>query len=312
MGYNWEIIGHEKILEKLERDIASGNVAHAYLFSGPAAIGKYTLAQKFAAALQCADGYCRTCTSCDLAQKGLHPDIALAPDDGESLKIEAIRELIRKSNLSSQSKHRIFVIQNIERMPMEAQNSFLKTLEEPPGQSLFILTTSQVGQVLSTILSRVRQIDFSGVSDVALKAALEVKYGPLPQLSELVNLAQGQPGFAIQMLQSPDVFQEQKDLYARIEKYLSTNDLMDKFAFVEEISADEKQVERFLDAFARYLRKVLYDFVEQPSHALSERFTAKDLTDLFESFEETRYLIQRNVNRKLALEGFLLKTEKQK
>lgn len=314
MTYDWDIIGHEPALARLEQEILTGNIAHASLFIGPAQTGKFRIARTFAAILQCPKGFCKVCKSCRGVFAGTHPDTVLFKDDGESLKIDAVREMIGKANLTAQSPYRIFAIENIERMPIEAQNSFLKTLEEPPGKALFLLTTSRVNEVLPTILSRVRQHYFSNVGEETLRQALLKQFGGHADIAEVINIAQGRPGLAIRLMGDPEALARQRAIYRTIERFLKTDQLVSKFLFAEELTgekADPAELEFFFDAFTRYLRKLLFDYTEAgTAHPLYERFRLSELPDLFESLEKTRYFIGRNANKKLALENFLLQTEK--
>jgi len=310
MDFSWDIVGHQAQIQNLEKEIRDGNIAHAYLFSGPKQCGKFRVARQFAQILQCPNNFCRSCKDCQMIAAGTHPDTVFMKDEnGDSIKIEEMRELIRKTHLTHSGRYRIVAIENIERMPHEAQNSFLKTLEEPPQGTIFLLTTNHIDQVLLTIQSRVRQISFSTVDDTALKGYLIREFGEKPEMDEAVNMAQGRPGLAITLIQNPVAFDRHRGLYRQIDTFLRRNDIPQKFQFIEEIEKDEHEVELFLDSFARYLRKLVFEYMRTKSHPLSSRFTLRDLTNLFEFLEKTRYLIDRNVNKKLALENLMLLTE---
>ena len=310
MLYKWDIVGHQQQISRLEREIKDQNLTHAYLFSGPDQDGKFSIAKTFANILQCPNDFCRKCKDCQLIKAGSHPDTIVMEDNGESIKIDEVRELIRKTNLTHQGRYRIIVIENVERMPIEAQNSFLKTLEEPPGNTIFLLTTSKIDRVLLTIQSRVRHYQFSTVDDNILKEYLKKNFGERPEIEEVVNMAQGRPGLAITLIKDSEAFNHQKGLYNQIENFLKKNDLAQKILFVESIEKDPQEVELFLDAFMRYLRKLIFEYRQNPSHPLSSRFTQRDVVNLFEVLEKTRYFIGRNVNKKLALENLLIQTEK--
>ena len=310
MDFQWDIVGHRPQILSLEKDLRDGNLAHAYLFSGPRQCGKFRVARIFSNILQCPNGYCHTCKDCQAIEAGAHSDTIFLSDDGESLKIDEVRELIRKVHLTHQGKYRVIAIENVERMPTEAQNSFLKTLEEPPEGTIFLLTTNHIDQVLLTIQSRVRHVPFSTVEDAALSEYLVRTFGENQALGEAIVMAQGRPGLAIDLIRDPNVFERHKGLYNQIELFLKRNDLPQKFQFIEAIEKDDKEVELFLDAFTRYLRKLVFEYMKQPHHTLKGRFTLEDLTKLFEFLEKARYLIDRNVNRKLALENLMLLTEK--
>jgi len=310
MKYDWNIIGHQKQIEQLEQEIQLDSISHAYLFSGPKNTGKFRIARTFATILQCQNNFCKTCKDCHLIQKKVHPDVILMPDDGESIKIDQVRELIRKTSLTTQSKYRIIVIENIERMPIEAQNSFLKTLEEPISKTIFLLTTTQINKVLPTILSRVRQYSFPNISDDILRKYLKEEYDNNPNIEEIVNISQGRPGLAINLSKNIEALIEQRNIYNQIENFLSKNNLSQKISFVENLCEDDNLFNLFFDAFYRYLRKLIFDYMENIDNPIKKRFNLEEITNLFESLEKTRYLIQRNVNKKLALENFFLMTEK--
>lgn len=310
MKYKWDTIGHQKQLIQIEKEIENNSIAHAYLFSGPKNVGKFRIARMFANILQCSNNLCHQCADCQLIQRGSHPDTIMMSDEGDTIKIDQVRDLIHKTNLTSQGNRRIIVIENIERMPMEAQNSFLKTLEEPPGDTIFLLTSARVSQVLPTIKSRTRRYCFYNTEDDVIKKYLKEKFGESSDIEEIVQIAQGRPGFAIQLMNSPAVLTEQRNMYNQLDFFLKKNDIARKFTLVEDLDKDTKQLETFFDAFSRYLRKQLYVYLSQDDHSLKLRYSLKEIVELFESLEKTRYLIDRNTNKKLALENFFLQTEK--
>ncbi len=314
MIYDWDMVGHREQLAQLEREIQTDNVTHAYLFAGPPQIGKFRMAVTMASILQCPKNFCRTCKNCKLIPAGTHPDTILLRDNGESLKIDEVRDMIGRANLVAQAPYRIFVIENIERMPLEAQNSFLKTLEEPPGKTMFILTTSRLTDVLPTIVSRVRSYYFFNVGSETLKTFLKKEFANRGDLDEIVNMAQGRPGLAISLMKDTNLLTEQRELYGKIDLFLKRNNLAEKFLFVatlvDEDSDSSGPMDTFFDAYTRYLRKLLFEYMEQDAHPLRERFDLGGLVRLFESLEKTRYLIRKNANKRLALENLFITTEK--
>ncbi len=309
MLYVWDIVGHHNQLSNLENEIKTGNIAHAYLFSGPVQTGKFRIARKFAAILQCPNNYCGTCPTCIQIQKKVHSDTMVMNDNGESIKIDDIRNLIRKTNLTHQGLQRIIIMENIERMPSEAQNSFLKTLEEPPSKTIFIMTTNQIDEILPTIQSRVRHYHFPTVPYATLKKYLKENFSQSNNLDEILSIAQGRPGLAINMIQDSSELSAQRELYVRIESFLKNNNLANKFVFVEEIAKDPEKIDLFIDACMRYLRKLLFDYMQPEEHSLQTRFSLEKLVNLFEYLEKTRYLLRRNVNKRLLLENLLIQTE---
>jgi len=175
-----EIAGHRQIIQTLINSVLQDHVVHAYLFAGPAGVGKTTTALAYARALLCAHPVagdaCGKCRSCRQVAGGNHPDLFMLEPDGASIKIEQVRAMLRRVTYRSyQGGRKVFIINPAEAMTADAANCLLKTLEEPPDDTVFILLTSQPQALLPTVLSRCQQYFFKGI--------------PLPELIEgLVRL----------------------------------------------------------------------------------------------------------------------------
>src|SRR5260370_6314536 len=167
---DWNIIGHEHAIDILRRTLAAEQVRHAYLFAGPARIGKCLLAQRFAQTLLCTGGAdlsaapldpCNTCLSCRKVLHGNHPDvhiIARAPDK-QAIVIEQIRTLQSDAaRRTMEGRRNVFIIQDAHEMNLQAANCLLKTLEEPEADVVLLLTAPETGLLLPTILSRIHLI----------------------------------------------------------------------------------------------------------------------------------------------------------
>lgn len=294
---------------QLEKELLEDKLVHAYLFTGPADTGKFTVAEQFAAILLCPNKLCGQCQSCKLMRTGAHPDLIVMRDEGEKIGIDDVRSLIQKTSLTSQGRMRVVLIESLERMPVEAQNSFLKTLEEPPGRTVFLLTSTQTKKIVPTILSRVRQQRFMLVSDAVMRPALEERFKDHADLEDVLELAQGRPGLAFNLLRDSGLLAKHRSIFNQIDQFLKHNDLAAKFAYAEEIESDPGKLNLFLDSFCLVLRRHAHDFVRGKNVTLSDRFDLRNLIDLFENLLKTRYFIERNANKKLSLENFLLKTE---
>lgn len=299
MKYNWSIIGHEKQLLQIEKDIESGNLAHAYLLAGANSVGKYTVAKKMAGILQCENDFCHQCNACLQVEKGCHIDTVEFIDDGESIKIEEIRKIIERLNMTRQSRYKILLIQGLERMTLEASNSFLKILEEPPSKTIFIMTTNNVRLILPTILSRVRIVKFNCVSVSFLKEKLMELYPGSDE--ETINtvslLSLGKTGKAVHLMENPDSLANYLKIYHDVQNFLQHRNVADRFSYVENLTtADESRIESFLNILTHVLRsKVL----EKDSKAL---LYIKTLSKI----DEAGMLLKKNVNARLVLENLML------
>ncbi len=137
------IEGHEKPVTILKRALSNKTLAHAYLFSGEAGIGKKMTALALAAAVNCQNaseaGGCDVCPSCRKVATGGHPDIHLLVPDGEEIKIDQVRQVQSDLALKPfEGMKKTLIVDGVDRMNAASSNAFLKTLEEPPGEALIV------------------------------------------------------------------------------------------------------------------------------------------------------------------------------
>lgn len=178
--------------------------AGAYLFSGPAGVGKREAASLFAAALICPQG-CGQCNACSRALRGLHPDVQTFAPEGYTFPVETIREVVGSASQSPmEAQRRVIIIEEADRILERSQNALLKALEEPHGRLVWVLVADSVDAFLPTVVSRCQLIDFVPVAEGALREALSLKTG----LSEseagwMVKAARGNVSLASQLASDP-------------------------------------------------------------------------------------------------------------
>ncbi len=181
-------------------------VFHSWLVTGPPGSGRSNLALAFATALQCKDEGCGTCHSCTLAKAGTHPDIAVLSTDKVQIAVAEIRELVQSAAFGSAlGKFKILIIEDADRMHPTASNVLLKTLEEPPANTIWILCAPSEVDMLPTIRSRVRRVGLKvpAVDDVA--RLLIERDGIDPKLArQAAAEAQSHVGMARRLATSPE------------------------------------------------------------------------------------------------------------
>jgi DNA polymerase-3 subunit gamma/tau len=171
-----EVAGQEPITQTLRNAIGSGRIAHAYLFCGPRGTGKTSTGRILAKAVNCLQPThgepCNTCDMCKAFNGGQLLDI-IEIDAASNRGIDDIRELRQKVNYApGQAKYKVYIIDEVHMLTEQASNALLKTLEEPPAHSIFVLATTEPHEVLPTILSRCQRYDFRRISQAAVTKRL--------------------------------------------------------------------------------------------------------------------------------------------
>ena len=299
MQYPWNIIGHRQQLNELEHDIKTHSLGHAYLLSGSGHLGKFTIAKSLACVLACPNNLCRTCPTCAQIKNGSHIDTIEINDDGESVKIEQIRDIIARLHMTCQSDHKILLVKNIERLTPEAGNCLLKTLEEPPDKTIFIFTTSDPKEVLETIQSRMRILKFTPVPEKILFESLQKDFPDVESqlMEEIILLSMGKPGRAIQLITDGESLAFFRELYQTVRNTCSNESMAEGFLTAASVSKESAVCREFLDMLVHYVRGQL---LKNPGESAGR-------ISILEAIQESKALLKKNVNSKLLLENLILK-----
>jgi DNA polymerase-3 subunit delta' len=312
----WEIIGHQKQIHYLEKDILQQTIKHAYLFAGPEKIGKFTLVKRFAKLLQCSQKACGTCSVCQQIDNGSHPDTIIVKDHGESMKVDDIREIIQRTSMTFQSSYFLVCIENIERMTEETMNALLKTLEEPPPHVIFLLTTLNINRILPTVLSRVFSIELGGVQKQELQEYLTKQFSSESQetIEKVVYLSLNRPGLAIEMLQDRNVREYWFMVYSDMRRLLEQNSISDRLLSIDLLLRTHKddsvqfrkEIRNRLELLLYLLQGVFLNKIQQKEHYLLSQHSISEIIARMEKIQEAMILLDRNMNKKLVLENLML------
>jgi DNA polymerase-3 subunit delta' len=167
-----QIVGHSRSLDLLRRAVSRGSVPQSLLFAGPEGVGKHTAATALAQAVNCpnqrdGDG-CGACNACRRIAAGTFSDVVvLDKDDKASIGIDPLRDRVLGpiGYRPFEGRRRVFIIDAADDMTVQAQDSLLKTLEEPPPSAILILVTAYADSLLATIRSRCRRVRFSALTE---------------------------------------------------------------------------------------------------------------------------------------------------
>ena len=245
---------------------------HAYLLAGPEGLGKRRFALELGAHLGAACGGCGGCDECDRLARGVHPDLTVIEREGEFIRIEQIAELIADLSLKPFSAtHRVWIVIAPERLNIEAANTFLKSLEEPPADVHFILVSDAPERVLATIVSRCQTVEFQPVADDDLAAFLVTREGLDGQRAALLSrLAQGSLERALR-LAGDDRGAQHRQRYLRLSAGIVLHDRDAERSFVDEVGNAEAaaagEVESDIARRRAELERIVPDDRERVFHA---------------------------------------------
>ena len=176
-----DITGHRHLLELIARAAVRGTLPPSLIFAGPEGVGKRMAAVALAQVMNClavdraqAADACGTCAPCKRIARGVHADVLLVePGDTGTIKIDQVRDAVERAAYRPfEGRRRVVIIDNAESLNVEAQNALLKTLEEPPTASTFVLVTSRPDILLLTVVSRCQRLRFGRLSPAEIAAVL--------------------------------------------------------------------------------------------------------------------------------------------
>jgi len=352
------VIGQDRVKRILLAALRTGRLPHAYLFHGADGVGKDAIALELARVLHCERNgttACGTCSSCERAANGTHPDIRVvvplpvgknesADDDplarlneadlravqdelrektsnpyhrvsiprATIIKINSIRDVRRESTMSTfDGRRRVYIITPADAMGEEAANTLLKTLEEPSGDCMLILTTSRRDALLPTILSRCQNIRFDPLTEADLMEALIQRNGLDTETAGFIaRLANGSYTAALGLL-AEETLQERAFIPSFVRHVLGAS-VMPLIEDVERFTAarDRVAVERFLSLLLMWFRdamvmtrggRIINVDQEEDLRRFTTRFPQADLLRAMGEIERALSLVGRNIYIKLVL-----------
>ncbi|HYY24819.1 MAG TPA: DNA polymerase III subunit delta' [Candidatus Udaeobacter sp.] len=321
MGFA-EIIGHSRQIGTLRHALAKGRLHHAYLFVGPEGVGKRTVALALAKAIHCAgrgDDFCDRCVNCARIQNGNHPDLRLIEMQAgkKEISIQQIREIDKQLNYRSfTGGKKIIILDPATLMNFPAQNALLKTLEEPPQDSLMILIAGNTGGLLPTLRSRCLQVSFGPLQREHIFGYLVTQKGmQRDNAVHLAGMAMGSLGNAVK-IDGAD-FRKRRQSWIELLSSLKTGDYRAAAAVAETLAANKDETAKFLAWVQSWYRDLLVHTVTQESKELInldlvariERESVAGKVEyilcLMDQVTEAAAGIQRNLNRRMIMENLL-------
>jgi DNA polymerase-3 subunit delta' len=320
-----DCIGQNQAKRMISNALSHDRVSHAYLFYGPKGTGKLKMALSFAQALFCSvhtDDACGECANCRRITNGNHPDVYCVQAEGNTIKIDQIRQLQKDiSYRASESKRKVYIIEGAERMTHQAANSLLKFLEEPSSGVTAILTTENRHILLSTILSRVQLIPFFPVSKEEMN-----KYLLAEEISEPIARAVCQMVAGLEegkQLCRSESFAQVRNVVIQLMKE-TLNQSSNTIIYLHEkwFKTDrwEEQLDLFLDFIVYWLRDIAHAKNKRLDHIVfidqlelirnqSFRWSLMQIVQAIEHVLETKKRLRAHANVQLTLERLFIKLQ---
>jgi DNA polymerase III subunit delta' len=322
-----DLVGHRRLLVLTARAALAGTLPPSLIFSGPEGVGKRRAATALAQLVNCLsplDGdACGTCTACSRIARGVHPDVlAIEPGESGSIKIDQVRDAIDRSAYRPfEGKRRVVIIDEADALVPEAQNALLKTLEEPPAASTFVLVTSRADVLLPTVLSRCQRLRFGRLSPGEIAHVLEHVHGySSGDAHAAAALADGSIGRALEG-GSEDYVRARDAAATVLTRIAAASDPRSRLNVARSLTdggADREDLARRLRAIASLLRDLEVLLSRADERGLANRDMKPLLTRLLKSFDGDRALrafsaidraldaLGRNASPKIVADWFVL------
>ena len=319
-----DIIGQKVITESIKRAVEEGKVANAYIFHGAVGSGRKLTASIFAAALNCkshtGEKPCEICSSCIKQKSGNHPDVTTIRPSGSSIKIKQIWEVISLvSKKSVEDGYKVIIFEDAEKMTDEAQNAFLKTLEEPNKDTVFILIVESLNLLLPTIQSRCQIFNFRKLDEHSMTEYLNKVQGfSQSQIKLATSSADGSIGKALKIL-SDDTYSKKRSESIKIISEISNGSKVRVAFLTDSIIQSRADALDFVGICTTFFRDVMiYRELDQSSEKMllnsdarneiikySETLTNEDINCIMEIINNARKQIDFNVSFKNSIDSML-------
>jgi len=317
------IIGQKEVVASLERALSENRVGHAYIFTGPAGMGKKTIAHLFAGLLLCNDSKdgktCGKCVPCQLFENGSNPDFHRINTEENSIGVDMIRDVQGDVAIKPMySKRKVYIVEDAAKMTEQAQNCLLKTFEGPPEYVVIILLTANYEALLETVRSRAQHLHFRKYTHDQVRQALASTVGDDHEAAELaIDYSDGNIGLALEIAGSGD-FSRLRDqvlsMLPGVEKG-KTGSILEFTALMEE---NRDSAGLLLDIMLLYYRDLLIMCETGNENMLinsdkkdmilnnAQTRASRGIVGKIDALEAARRALKQNANMQLAVDNLLI------
>jgi len=315
-----QVAGQEEIKRSLVNSINNNQVSHCYLFEGPEGMGKYELALLFAQSLFCLnfhDEPCNECKNCIKVNSLNHPDLHIINEEGKGIKREDIDDLISSIYKKPyEADIKVYIIKDAHLMTPQAANTFLKTLEEPPGDAVMILMTVNSNLLLPTIVSRCHVHKFRSVSKETIMASLKDFDGQTAELAAYYS--KGILNKALNIVQGKDDILKKREEIIKIFDRIINNDSEIIYELENYFDDEKDNIDSIIEIMTIWIRDIMYVQNNLENLVINKDYIdllklhgkrMKANSDLIEFMQNISNDIKSNINYKLAIDNMLFKIQ---
>lgn len=319
-----DIIGQDGIVKHMKNAIKLSKISHAYILNGEKGMGKKTIAKAFATTILCekkGDTPCMECHSCKQLMSDNHPDVKwIIHEKPATISVDDIREQINNDVVVKpySSEYKIYIMDEAEKMNVQAQNALLKTIEEPPSYTIIMLLVSNKESFLQTILSRCVSLDVKPLDKKTIAQYL-IKNCKMPdyQANMAADFSSGNLGRAIRLV-TMETFTEMKEMLLLHMKSMFSANTADIGGYIKELNSFKDNISEYIDLLVAWFRDVLIfkaskdinQIIFKDQIGLIERY-AKQLSyegieNIFIAADKALTRLRANVNFELTMELMLM------
>ena len=316
------VTGHRPAVDLLTRAVARHSLPPSLIFAGPEGVGKRRTAIALAQALNCDRGGCGTCASCTRIARGVHADVLIVePGDSGTIKVDQVRDAIdRTAYRPFEGRRRVVIVDQADALQSEAQNALLKTLEEPPPASVFVLVTARPDMLLPTVRSRCQRVRFGPLTAQEVAAVLIAEHGlAAPDAHAAAAAADGSVGRALE--EGADEAIEAREAATRVLGAAASADVRRRLDAAKALvggAGDRDDVSRRLLAMSSLLRdlgvlaagadtaKLANADLEPQLQALRRTFDARRALEAFAVVDRALAALDRNASPKIVADWVTL------
>lgn len=325
MNFN-SIIGQDIITVSLRNAVKNNTIVNGYILSGPRGCGKTLTACVFAMALNCSNRIegnpCGVCSSCIRTENGSHPNVDIVKPTGATIKIKQIRDIINEvAKKPFESGYKVVILEDAEKMTFDAQDAFLKTLEEPPANTVFILLTENYNSILPTIQSRCQLYQFKPLDIKTIEEYLRNRHVYSEEnITIAARHSRGVIGRALELLENKDLLRV-RDTYIEILDEVLTGHCSSALRLASETINSKEEADNFLSFSLEWFRDIaifneakdglkrLFLNIDRTADMAKHNsiLTEGQLNSIMEIIKNTLKQTRYNIGIKNTIDGMLLK-----